>query len=97
MNWLDIILPTLLVATAVGLMVWKYKDSGEPFNYNKFGTALITTLGAAGAVASTTFGDNMAVTGSGFFGAIMEAILSGAGVVMIVSTGAKAYNKVKGN
>lgn len=93
--WLDILLPAIVVITALGLMVWRWKDSGEAFDSGKFFPALMATLVAAGAAAGTTYGDNMIVTPSGLVGAIIGAIGTGVGVVYGTKVGVDTARKVK--
>lgn len=97
MDWLDIILPGIVVLVAVALMIWRWKDSGAAFDSAKFVPALMATLAAAGAVAGTTFGDNVIVTPRGLVGLIIQAVLMGAGVVYATKTGVETVKKLRAN
>ena len=95
--WLDILLPAIVVITALGLMIWRWKDSGEAFDSIKFMPAFLETLLMAGTVAGTTYGDNVQVTALGLVGAIVQAVLTGAGIVYTAKIGMETAAKIKAN
>ncbi len=91
MNSLDLILPLVTIASAVLMMYYRYKKSGEPFDSFRFGFCLLLVAAIAAASAGTSHGDNVTVTVSGLIGEIIRAVTSGLGVVYFfsVATGRK--------
>lgn len=85
MNGLDLILPLVTIASAVLMMWYRYRKSGEAFDGPRFGFCLVLVLIVAIASAGTSHGDNVTVTVSGLIGEILRAITSGLGTVYLYS------------
>lgn len=96
MDWLDIVTSSITLVVALGFMLGKWRQSGEKFDIDKFGTSLITVLAAVGLVIGTTRGANVQVTGDGLVGVIIQAVLSGIGAVAGISFASKVHETKKG-
>lgn len=85
MNGLDFILAAVIILTAVFMMYYRYRASGEAFDSKRFTFCLLLVLAVATLSTGTSRGDNVTVTVSGLFGEIVKSAAAGLGVVYFYS------------
>lgn len=91
MNGLDLIVPLVTVASAMLMMYYRYRTSGEAFDAKRFSFCLLLVAAVAAIGGGASHGDNITVTVGGLVKELVFDVFAGLGVVYFysVSTGRK--------